>query len=157
MFIWILWFSRSGGWWAVPRFHVSNLSRGRGHRFCFIYQGFNSREECPIWFTPQVSNKLPIARHARRASQVVLVLKNLVANAGDLKDTDSIPGLGRSPGEGNGNPHQFSCLENPMDRGEWQATVPGVSKSWTRLKWLGCTHAGMLDSSVEFTFNSSLL
>ena len=62
------------------------------------------------------------------------MLKNLVANAGDLKDTGSIPGLGRSPGEGNGNPHQYSCLENPMDGGDWQATVPGVSKSWTRLK-----------------------
>ena len=45
----------------------------------------------------------------------------------------SIPGLGRCPGEGNGNPLQDSCLENPMDRGAWQATVHGVAKSWTRL------------------------
>ena len=59
-----------------------------------------------------------------------LVVKNLPANAGD---TDSIPGLGRSPGEGNGNPLQYSCLENPMDRGAWQATVHGVAKSQTRL------------------------
>ena len=49
-------------------------------------------------------------------------------NAGDL---GSIPGLGRSPGEGNGNPLQYWCLENPMDRGAWQATVHGVTKSWT--------------------------
>ena len=49
-------------------------------------------------------------------------------NAGD---PGSIPGLGRSPGEGNGHPFQYSCLENPMDRGAWQATVHGVAKSWT--------------------------
>ena len=48
-------------------------------------------------------------------------------NAGDLS---SIPGLGRSPGEGNGNPLQYSCLENPMDRGAWWATVHGLAKSW---------------------------
>ena len=51
-------------------------------------------------------------------------------NAGYL---GSIPGLGRSPGEGNGNPLQYSCLENPMDQGAWWATVHGVTKSWTRL------------------------
>ena len=51
-------------------------------------------------------------------------------NAGDL---DLIPGLGRSPGEGNGNPLQYSCLEKPMDRGVCWATVHGVTKSWTRL------------------------
>ena len=50
--------------------------------------------------------------------------------AGDL---GSIPGLGRSPGEGNANPLQYSCLENPMDRGAWQATVLGIVKSWTQL------------------------
>ena len=48
-------------------------------------------------------------------------------------DPGLIPGLGRSPGEGNGNPLQYSCLENPMDRGAWYATVHGVTKSWTRL------------------------
>ena len=51
-------------------------------------------------------------------------------NVGDL---GSIPGLRRSPGEGDGNPLQYSCLENPMDGGAWQATVHGVAKSWTRL------------------------
>ena len=51
-------------------------------------------------------------------------------NAGD---PGSIPGLGRSPGEGNGNPLQYSCLENPVDRGAWQATFHGVTKSRTRL------------------------
>ena len=68
-------------------------------------------------------------------SQVALVVKNLSANAGKIRDEDSIPGLGRSPGEGNDNPLQYSCLVNPMDKGTWQATVHGVAKSWTWLKW----------------------
>ena len=58
------------------------------------------------------------------------VIKNLPANAGG---TGSIPGLGRSPGEGNGNTHQRSCLGKPVDRGAWWATVHGVAESWTRL------------------------
>ena len=62
------------------------------------------------------------------------MVKNLLANAGDMRDVDSIPGLGRSPGEGNGNPLQYSCLENPMDGEACQATVHRATKSWTRLK-----------------------
>ena len=65
------------------------------------------------------------------ASQVALVVKNPPANAGDVRDVGSIPGLGRSPGEGNGSPLQYSCLENPMDRGGWEAMVHGVAKSQT--------------------------
>ena len=57
--------------------------------------------------------------------------KNLPANAGDVRDMGSVPGLGRSPGGGNGNPLQYSCLENSMDRGDWRATVHGVAKSQT--------------------------
>ena len=64
-------------------------------------------------------------------SQVVLVVKNLPANAGDIKDTGSILGSGRSPGGGSGNPLQYSCLENPMDREAWHATVHGVTRSGT--------------------------
>ena len=60
-------------------------------------------------------------------------VKNLPANAGD---PGSIPGSGRSPGGEHGNLLQYSCLENPMDRGDWRATVHGVSKIWTRLTWL---------------------
>ena len=74
------------------------------------------------------------------ASQVTLVVKNLPANAGNVRDLSLIPGLGRSPGKGNGYPLQYSCLENPMDRRAWQATVHGVTKSWTRLSDLACTH-----------------
>ena len=67
---------------------------------------------------------------------MVLVVKNPSANAGDIRDTGLIPGSGRCPGGGNGNPLQYSCLENPMDREDWQTTVHRVTKSWTRLKWL---------------------
>ena len=74
-------------------------------------------------------------------SQVALVVKNL-ANVGDLRHAGSIPGSGRSPGGGHGNPPQYSCLENPMDRGAWPATVHGVTKSRTRLKQLS-THTPM--------------
>ena len=59
-------------------------------------------------------------------SQMALEVKNLLANAGDIRDTSSIPGLGRSPGGGHGNPIQYSCLEYPMDRGAWKATVHRV-------------------------------
>ena len=58
------------------------------------------------------------------ASQVVLVVKNLPANAGGVREAGSVPGLGKCPGEGNGNPLQYSCLENPMDRGTYQANSP---------------------------------
>ena len=59
------------------------------------------------------------------------MVKNSPANAEDMRDMDLIPGLGRSPGGGHGNPLQYSCLENPMDRGAWQATVHRVSESQT--------------------------
>ena len=62
-------------------------------------------------------------------SQVALVVKNLPANAGDIRDLDVLPWWGRSPGRENGNPLQYSCLENPMDRGAWWATVHRVTKS----------------------------
>ena len=62
-----------------------------------------------------------------RASQVVLMVKNLPAYAGDTRDEGSMPGLGRSAGTGNGNPLQYSCLENSMDRGAWWTTVDGVT------------------------------
>ena len=61
------------------------------------------------------------------------MVKNLPANAGDAGDKSLISGLGRSPGGGNGNPLQYSCLENSTDRGSWWATVHGVAKSRTRL------------------------
>ena len=62
------------------------------------------------------------------------MVKNPPANAGDLRDVGSTPGLGRSPGGGSGNPFQYSCLENPMNRGARQAIVHRVAQSWTLLK-----------------------
>ena len=66
--------------------------------------------------------------------KVVLMIKNLPANAGDVRNSGSIPGSGRSPGGGHGNPLQYSCLENPMDRAAWRVMVHRVTKSQTRLK-----------------------
>ena len=67
---------------------------------------------------------------------MALVIKNPLASAGDIRDLGLIPGWVRSPGGGHGNPLQYSCLENPMDRGAWRATVHRVAKSRTRLKRL---------------------
>ena len=84
---------------------------------------------------------------------MALVVKNLPANAGDVRDVDSIPGLGRFPGGGHGNPIQYSCLENPMDKEGWRATVQRVAKSQTRLNSLACTpitkNIGLLDKMVS--------
>ena len=65
------------------------------------------------------------------------MIKNLPASVGEARDESSIPGLGRSPGEGSGNPLQYSCLGNPLDRGAWRATVHGVTGSDTTVH----THA----------------
>ena len=72
-------------------------------------------------------------------SQVVLVEKNPPANTGDIRNINLIPGSGRFSGKLNGNLLQYSCLENPMNRGIWRAPVCRVAKSWTILKWLS-TH-----------------
>ena len=81
------------------------------------------------------------------ASQVALVVKNLPANEGDIRDSGSIPELEKSPGGGQGNILQYSCLENPLDRGAWQATVHRVTESQTQLKRLG-THAQDFDRLI---------
>ena len=72
---------------------------------------------------------------------MVLVLKNLPANVGDARDLGLIPGSGGSPGRGHDNPPQYSCLENPTDRGAWRATVHEVTESTTQLSNLAHTHA----------------
>ena len=78
-----------------------------------------------------MKQNLSLATLAQRASQVALVVRNSPPNAGDTGDVGSIPGSGSSPGEGRGNPLQYSCVENPMDRGTWLATVHGAAKSQT--------------------------
>ena len=70
------------------------------------------------------------------ASQVALVVKNPPANVGDIRDPGSIPESGRSPGGGHGNPLQYTCLENPIDRQACRATFHRVTKNWTQLRWL---------------------
>ena len=82
------------------------------------------------------------------ASQVALVVKNLLASAGDVRDTDSFLGSRISPGGGRGNPLQYSCLSNPMDRGDLQAIVQRVSKSRTQLNFTH-THTEEWDTGLE--------
>ena len=79
------------------------------------------------------------------------MVKNPPANARDAKDAASIPGLRKSPGEGNGNPFQYSYLQNPTDRGAWRATVHRVTKRWIQLKGLS-THTHMY-SKLLFSLN----
>ena len=82
-------------------------------------------------------------------SGVVLVVKNLPANAGDVRDVDLIPGLGRFRGGGHGSPFQYSCLENSMDRGAWGAIVHRVTQSQTQLKQLSMhTHKDVWPSPL---------
>ena len=96
----------------------------------------------------------PLASHC--ASRVALVVKNLTANAGDIRDAVLIPVSGRSPSEGNGYPLQYSYLKNPMDRGGQQATIHRVTKSWTRWKRLS-THIPALQEGSLFSTPSQHL
>ena len=82
----------------------------------------------PIWLD------LDTDIHDKRASQVALVVKNLPASSGDVRDVGSIPESGRSPGDGNGDPLQYSCLENTMYRRTWRAKVYGAIVSQTPLR-----------------------
>ena len=92
------------------------------------------------------------------ASQVVLVVRDPLANAGDLRDVSLIPGSGKSFGGWHGNLLQFSCLENPMDRGAWPAIVYRFSKNQTWLKWLSCTSGYThFSSKIFFVSLSSFL
>ena len=92
-----------------------------------------------ILFNNKTLQTVGIWYNRDRPSQVVLVVKNLPANTGELRDMGSIPRTRRSPGGGHGNPLQYSCLENAMDRGAWQDTVHRVTQSQTWLKRLS-TH-----------------
>ena len=103
--------------------------------------------------------------HTRKKWTVALVLKNLPASVGDMRDGCSILWSERSSGEGHGNPLQYSCLENPMDRGAWWATVHKVAKSQTQVKRFNSSGAGSLswglqvqtpELSMDYFFPSSL-
>ena len=90
---------------------------------------------------------------------MALLVKNPSANVGDIREVGSIPESGRSPGGGHGNPLQYSCLENPMDRGAWQDTVHEVAESQTRLKRLSKQDASYrgLSSCLDGEYIWSLL
>ena len=92
----------------------------------------------PSWtLVRQNTSFLKIDMLQQRASQVALVIKNLLANAGDLRDAGLTPGLRRSPGGGQGNPLHYSCLKNSMDRRVWRVTVHGVA---VRHDWRNLEH-----------------
>ena len=92
-----------------------------------------------------------------RASQVALVVKNPPANAGDVRDLGLIAGSGRAPGAGNGNPLEYSCLKNPMDRGAWWTTVQWVTKRQTRLSNLAHVHTSLKLLLLRFLVTAVLL
>ena len=114
--------------WSVP-------SSTDGRQCILMVQSRDSGARWDSDFSSTTS-QVALPRRYLMGTQMLLVVMNPPAGAGDARDVGSIPGLGRSPGEGNGNPLQYSCLENPMDRGAWQATVHGVAKSRTQLKRL---------------------
>ena len=90
---------------------------------------------------------------------IVLVVRNLAANAGDTRDAGSVPGWGRPPAGGNGNPLQSSCLENSMDRGVWWATVHGATKSQTQLRdWAHqiCSLSNFLCVQIYFLYSEMI-
>ena len=106
-----------------------------------------------ILITEVLTPSFSVSKTQTGASQVVLVVKNLPANAGDIKDAGSILGLGRSPGGGNGNPLQHSRLENPKDRGAWQVIVHEATKGQTWLKWLSTAQDSKTQTKASETLS----
>ena len=107
----------------------------------YQYSHWNKRRRKDLFLTvwQECESSIPLLTSIyaySKASCVALEVKNPPANSGDIRDVGSIPGLGRSLGGGHVNPLQNSCLENPKDRGDWQATVHRVTKSRTQLKQL---------------------
>ena len=114
-------------------------SRKKKLLYCFAMQRGTQKLCVPTWenlvrsFTVNGSTVGLLRLGCMQGFPDGTVVKNPPANAGDTRETGLIPGSGRSPREGNGNPLQYSCLGNSMDRGAWWATVYGVAKSQTRL------------------------
>ena len=106
---------------------------------------------------PQLSGSLDysVVHSLYGASQVMLMVKNLPANAGDVRDVGLVPGSGRSPGGGRGNPFRYSCLENAMDRRAWPATVHRVAQSRTQMKQLS-THVHCLYNRIYLSGDSCI-
>ena len=122
-----------GAWWRLLPFQAMVTHPRDPQAACFLLQVVE------IW-RPWVFSW---------ASQVAQVVKNLPASTGDAGDAGLIPGSGRSPGGGNDNLLQYSCLENPMDRSAWWATVHGVAKSWTWLSYWACRHTGVSPGALS--------
>ena len=111
-------------------------------------------QKIPVWF---LSWEGPLRRDDRLSTPAFLGLpggSDGKESAGMAEDLDSIPGLGRSPGEGNGHPLPYSCLENPMDRGAWRVTVHGVTKSLT---WLSDFHFSLFSSLLSRWWHPTIL
>ena len=124
---------QTGVWWDLSSWYVDGyLLTVHSHNLFSVHR---QQSLVPL---PLLIRTVYTLRCIKWASQLVLVVKNLSANAGDIRDAGSIPGLERSPGRGHGNPLWCSCLENPMDKGAWQATGHRVAKSQTWLKDLAC-------------------
>ena len=121
--IFSLWLRYEENTTAIPILQVSRRRAQRGERPC-----------------PRSHGKAQLGVNSWQSSPGGTSGKEPPANEGGVKDEGLIPGLGRSPGEGHGNPLQYSCLENPMDRGAWRAADHRAAKSWTWLKQLN-THA----------------
>ena len=109
-------------------FHISSLDK------------INKNQERTPWLDAQGGERRVWGWRTHQGFPGGAVVKNLLASAGDARDVGSIPGSGRSPGGGNDNPLQYSCPENSMARGTWQATLHRVPKSWTRLSVHAHTH-----------------
>ena len=114
-------------------------------KFIIIYEAFPSSLFPPYCFfpshrqSPDVHRSLPVSCVHPHMYLYISGGSGGKESAHSAGDPSLIPGLGRSPGEGNGNPLQYSCLGNPKDRGAWWVAVHGIAKSWTQLKWLS-TH-----------------
>ena len=108
--------------WQPPPVFLPGESQGQGSLVgCYLW----GRTELD---TTEVTQQQQQQQVLQRGFPGGSVVKNPLANAGNTRDVDLIPGLGRSPGGGHGNPLQYSCLENPMDRGAWWATVRRAAK-----------------------------
>ena len=125
---------------TVKRGHLNVSFQLRSTLVCLViscYQpGSQLRYSCEISIQlPLINSKFLATNHCLRSCKLknsrTLVVKNPSANAGDVRHAGSVPGLGKSPGGGHGNSLQYACLENPMDRGAWRATVHRVAESDT--------------------------
>ena len=114
----------------IDGFHHTAVNQQYVHIYTLSF-GFPSHLGCTSQVTRLIKNSPASAGDTRDAAANAGDTRDAAANAGDTRDAASIPGSRRSPGEGNGNPLQYSCLKNPMDRRAWRATIHRVTKNQT--------------------------